>query len=286
MTKFTRERVIERLRAKLALGRPLIGAGAGTALIGQILEEAEVDMIFAYCTGEFRLDGYPSVYGNMPFQDCDVQSLKQIKLLNAVVKNTPVIAGLGSGGPNADYATLMDQFVEAGYAGVINVPLSPYQPLGPGLSIGMQGEYRKKINSGLDGAVEMVATAAKKNIFSCGYGFTDEALIKFAAAGADLLIPHMGLTLGGSCGAYSKDVDANREAEYERLARMCELCYRENPNALIIAHGGLLSTPESVKPAFETSRTMGFIGASSTERLPIEKGIKETMLQLRTIKKR
>lgn len=286
MTKFTRERVIERLKAKLATGRPLLGAGAGTALIGQILEESGVDLIFAYCTGEFRLDGYPSVFGNMPFQDCDLQSIKQGKQLCAVVKDTPIISGLGSGGPNGDYGDIMDQFMEVGYAGVINVPLSPYQPLGPGRSLGMQGEYRKKIDTGLDGAVRMVATAARKNIFSCGYAFTDEAIRKFAAAGADLLIPHLGLTLGGSVGAYSKDIDANRAAEYEKLTRMCEMCHEENPDALIIAHGGLLANPEDVKPAFETSRTMGFIGASSCERLPIEKGMRETMEKLRTLKKR
>lgn len=286
MTKFTRERVIERLRSKLLQGKPLMGAGAGTALIGKILEESDVDLIFAYCTGEFRLDGYPSVFGMFPFLDCDVLSIKQMRYLSAVVDNTPVIAGIGSGGPTADYATLIDEFTEVGYAGVINVPLSPYQPIVPGGSIGMMGEYRKKLDSTLEGAVKMVATAAKKNVFSAGYAFTDEAIRKFAAAGADLLVPHLGLTLGGAAGADDSKVEDIRKQEYERLAHMCELCHEENPNAFIIAHGGLLSRPSDVEDAFKVSRTMGFIGASSCERLPIEKGMKETMEKFRTLRRR
>lgn len=287
MKRFTREIVLERLNAKIAAKRPIVGAGAGTALIGKVLDQNKVDLIFSYCTGAFRMDGYMSGFGMLPFLDCDKDSVEFGRRLMRVVDDTPIICGIGSGSPTAHTEELLKSFIdEVGYAGVINVPIEPHYPEQPGCTLGMFGERARRADSTLRQAAEVISIANKRNVFTCAYSFTDESTKVFAAAGCDMLIPHLGFTAGGTNGAILDTSEDFFNRQVEKLCRMVDLCRMENPNSICIVHGGILSTPENVAKALKACKVDGFVGASSTERLPVEEGITEVMTGLRSIKKR
>lgn len=287
MKRFTRQEVLDRLYGKIASGTPIIGAGAGTALIGKVLDEAGCDLIFAYCTGSFRMDGYQSAFGMLPFLDCDQETIELGNRLMRVVNNTPIICGIGSGSPTADTEVLLERFIDGvGYAGIINVPIDPYYPEKPGCTRGIYGERCSRVDATLRKSVENIRIANRRDVFTCAYAFTEESMQRFSAAGCDMLIPHLGGTMGGTAGFPLEDSEAFINSEIERLCLMVEVSRRENPNGIVIVHGGILSTPENVRKALMACHADGFVGASSTERIPVEEGIAKVMSDLRAIKKR
>ena len=275
--RFSREEVLDRLRVKKKNRKPIIGSGAGAGLIGKVLDENGCDLIFSYCTGAFRMDGYMSHFGMLPFLNCDEDTVVFGRRLMRVVKNTPIICGIGAGSPTATTEDLLHLFIDdVGYSGVINVPIDPYYPEKPGCSRGMFGERCSRDDATLDASVRNIDIAHKRDIFTSAYCFTDEAIKKFAAVGCDLLIPHLGFTAGGSNGAHLDDSRTFFEHEMERLSHMVDICRQENPDAICIVHGGVLSSIANIR----------YVGASGTERIPVEEGITEAMRELRGIRKR
>ena len=287
LNRFTRQEVLARLREKKVRGKAIIASGAGAGLIGRILDECRCDLIFSYCTGAFRMDGYMSHFGMLPFLNCDEDSVSFGMRLMRVVKNTPIICGIGAGSPTAPVEVLLQRFIDdVGYAGIINVPIDPYYPERPGCTRGMFGERCSRDDSTLLRSVKNIETAHKRDVFTSAYCFTDESIKRFSAAGCDLLIPHLGFTAGGTNGAILDTSQTFFEGEMERLSRMVELCRKENPEAICIIHGGVLSDVPSIRCGIQKTHADGYVGASGTERLPVEQGITEVMRELRAIRKR
>ena len=287
MKRFTRQEVLDRLNAKVKAKKPIIGAGAGTALIGKVLDRNGCDLIFSYCTGAFRMDGYMSGFGMLPFLDCDKDTVEFGRRLMRVVDNTPIICGIGSGSPTAHTEELLDMFIDnVGYAGIINVPIDPYYPEMPGCTLGIFGERSSRADATLRKSVENISIANRRNIFTCAYSYTEDSTRRFAAAGCDMIIPHLGFTAGGTNGAVLDTSEDFFNREVERLCKMVDLARKENPNSICIVHGGILSTAENVSKALKVCKADGFVGASGTERLPVEDGIAEVMTELRALKKR
>jgi len=90
-------------------------------------------------------------------------------------------------------------------------------------------------------------------------------------AGADVLIPHMGLTTKGTIGARTA---LSLAQAAERVQELCDAAREVNPDVLVLCHGGPIAEPDDA--AFVLGRThdvVGFFGASSVERLPTETAI-------------
>lgn len=287
MKQYTRKEMNERLRSKIAAKKPLVGAGAGTPLIAKILDEAGCDFVFAYCTGEARIGGFATQIGTMPFGDADERAVRFARQASRVVEEIPIICGIGPGDPTMDVERLTDEYIALGYSGVINFPTAG-GILDPGGNPNKIAIYADSVGYGMKQEAEQIAMWNRKDIFSYAYAFYDEAIKRFIQAGVDVIIPHLGLTGGGLTGSTVVDMDdtAYRDKEYEKLDYMVNLCKKENPNVIIIGHGGILAEPEDMRIAYERTDVQGFIGASSTERIPIEYGTKAVMEQLRTLKKR
>src|SRR5205085_3666427 len=119
--------------------------------------------------------------------------------------------------------------------------------------------------------VEMIREARALDLLTCPYVFTTDEARDMARAGADVLIPHMGLTTKGTIGARTAltlDEAARRVQELHDAAKA------ENPNILVLCHGGPISEPEDAQYIIEHTRgVVGFFGASSIERLPTEQAI-------------
>ena len=287
MKQYTRKEMIQRLRAKIDAKKPLVGAGAANPLIAHILDEAGCDFIFAYCTGIARVGGFPTGVGTQAYGDADQRCVDFANQASLVVKDTPIICGVGPGDPTMSIEQLTDRYMALGYSGMINFPCagSTIDQLGNPNMVSM---YSDTVGAGLHREAEYVKYWRDHDVFSYAYAYTEEGIKLLVGAGVDVVIPHLGLTAGGLVGtsAFGEDYRSVREAQYEKLNNLTELCLKENPDVIVIGHGGILAEPEDIQGAYDRTRIVGFVGASSTERLPIEKGTKHVMEEIRSIRKR
>lgn len=283
MGRFSREEILNLLNEKIRRKKPLVMSGAGTGLIGKICDEAQTDLIFAYNTGVFRMDGYISSMGQMTYASCDETTVMLAEKIFRVVKHTPVIAGIGAGNPNRDMHELADEMISFGYDGIINVPMSVHLPYPDG-SHGFFRDYLDAVGYGYPAELELIRKCREKNIFTVSYAFSDEEIRGFTEAGTDVIVPHMGLTGGGSVGS---EFTMTLEEGCEKMQRMCNLAKEIRQDVIVVCHGGPFITPESVQTGYKKCpEVVGFVGASSTERLPVEEGIVKAIHEMRALRRR
>nr|WP_076389162.1 phosphoenolpyruvate hydrolase family protein [Vaginimicrobium propionicum] len=274
--RFDRQTIRNRLNEKREKREPIVIGGAGIGLVAKIADRAGIDLIMGYNTGPFRMDGHGSLSGYLAYGDSNQMTLDLGEHLLKVIKDTPLIGGIGAADPYRDIDRLIDQMMAMGFSGITNVPTT-------GL---YDGEFRKQIdatNLGYPEEVELVRKCNDKDIFTAVYAFSPEEAVAMAEAGADLIGAHVGLTLGGTIGAGSaKSLD---EA-CKRTQSILEAAKKINPDILVVCHGGPFDYPENVQYCFDRTDVDGFIGASSVERLPVERAIKECIEEFRSLKLR
>ena len=263
MGSFTRAQIRAALKAKIARKEPVILGGAGCGLVAKMEEAAGVDLILSYSSGFFRMDGHPSGSGWQPFGNGNDDTVSLGVRLMQAAKHTPVIAGVGPGDPRAGIPALIARMQEAGFSGITNVPTAGVYSNG----------FRRRLEAagaGYRAEVELAWECDRRDFFTVMYAFTPEEASAMAAAGADIVSPHVRGTSGGSVGI--ENVLSIDEA-CERTQKMYEAAVAENPDVIVVCHGGPFSAPGDVKIAFERTDVQGFIGASSIERLPSEREI-------------
>jgi predicted TIM-barrel enzyme len=260
----TRGQVAERIRATLAAGKPVIAAGAGTGLSAKCAELGGADLIVIYNSGLFRMDGLPSVAGILCYSNANdvVYDMGERHVL-PVVKLTPVIAGVCGTDPTRDMGRFLRRLGEVGFSGVINFPTVAR----------IDGNFRRDLESvglGFAREVEMIASARALDLYTMAYVFNPEEARQMAEAGVDMVVPHVGLTVGGTIG--SKHAISLQEAA-ELVQAMHEAARAVNPAIVTLAHGGPIAEPADVAYVLAHTDAQGFVGASSMERLPTEKAI-------------
>jgi len=120
--------------------------------------------------------------------------------------------------------------------------------------------------------VDMIRQAHELDLLTTPYVFNADEAIAMTEAGADFIVPHMGVTTGGMIGATS----ARTLAQSVRIIDECaEAARKVRKDVIVIAHGGPISMPEDAAYVMKHSEHCnGFYGASSMERLPTEVAIK------------
>ncbi|HVL24560.1 MAG TPA: phosphoenolpyruvate hydrolase family protein [Thermomicrobiales bacterium] len=269
-----RAEILAALRANVDGGRPIIGAGAGTGLSAKSAEAGGVDLIVIYNSGRFRMAGRGSLAGMMPYGDANAIVMDMAREVLPVVKQTPVLAGVCGTDPFRQMPVFLRQIKEIGFAGVQNFP-----------SVGLiDGVYRQNLEEtgmGYDLEVEMIRIAHELDLLTTPYVFTPEEARAMAAAGADILVPHMGLTTNGTIGARTA---ITLDEAVERAQAMHDAAREVNPDILVLCHGGPIAEPEDAAYVLERTRGLaGFFGASSMERLPTEVAIRENMERFKGI---
>jgi predicted TIM-barrel enzyme len=244
--------------------RPVVGGGAGTGLSAKCAERGGIDLIIIYNSGRFRMAGRGSLSGMMPYGDANQIVMDMAREVLPIVERTPVLAGVCG----TDPFRLMKRFLldvrDAGFSGVQNFPTV-------GLIDGTFRQNLEETGMGFDKEVEMVAAASDLGLVTCPYVFTEREAEQMAAAGADVLIPHMGLTTKGCIGAKTA---LTLEESAKRVQALCDAAKAVNPEVLVLCHGGPISEPEDVRYVLaNTKGVVGFFGASSIERLPTEVAI-------------
>jgi predicted TIM-barrel enzyme len=264
MSLFTRDQCLQRLRAQVAAGKPIIGGGAGTGISAKCAEAGGIDLIIIYNSGRFRMAGRGSLSGMMPYGDANQIVMDMAREVLPVVKHTPVLAGVCGTDPFRMMPCFLREVQAAGFSGVQNFPTV-------GLIDGSfrQGLEETEMGYGLE--VDMIQTAHQLGLLTCPYVFNDEEAVAMAKAGADVLIPHMGLTTKGSIGAKSA---LTLEEAARRVQAMHDAAKKVRAEVLVLCHGGPISEPQDAQYVLDhTQGIVGFFGASSIERLPTEVAI-------------
>ncbi|MGO4238570.1 phosphoenolpyruvate hydrolase family protein [Pseudarthrobacter sp. YAF2] len=260
---FTRSQILERLQKTIASGRAIVTAGASCGLIAQAAEAGGVDLVVVYSTGRSRMKGLPTTL----LGHSNPITLSMFQEIENVVDNTPIIGGAEAGDPTyRKLPRLINDFRTTGYHGIINFPTVAADM--------KKAKAREHIGQGLPREAEMIALARSQDYFTMAYSWTVEQAIMNAAAGVDVQVAHAGWSAGGTKGR--QDAPSIEEST-ELTQAIIEATWRENPDAICLAHGGSIVDPEDASFLYENSGAQGFVGASSIERLPVERAVKATV---------
>src|SRR6202161_4752348 len=102
----TRTQILDSFRRKVAEGRPISGAGAGTGLSAKCAEAGGIDLIIIYNSGRFRMAGRGSLAGLMPYGDANAIVMDMAREGLPVVRGVPVLAGVCGTDPFRSMARL------------------------------------------------------------------------------------------------------------------------------------------------------------------------------------
>jgi predicted TIM-barrel enzyme len=255
---------LRRLRQQIAEGKPIIGAGAGTGISAKFVERGGVDLIIIYNSGRYRMAGRGSLAGMMPYGDANAIVMEMAGEVLPVVKDTMVLAGVCGTDPFRLMPVFLKQIKDMGFDGVQNFPTV-------GLIDGTFRDGLEETGMGYDLEVDMIRQAHELDLLTCPYIFSPEDAVKMTKAGADVLVPHMGLTTKGSIGAQSA---LTLDQAVERVQAMHDAAKAVNPDILVLCHGGPIAEPEDAAYVLDhTNGVVGFFGASSMERLATERAI-------------
>jgi predicted TIM-barrel enzyme len=270
----TRDEALARLRAQVERGRPIIGAGAGTGLSAKCAEAGGGDLIIIYNSGRYRMAGRGSLAGLMPYGDANAIVVEMAAEVLPIVRDTPVLAGVCGTDPFRLMPVFLRQLREIGFAGVQNFPTV-------GLIDGVFRQNLEETGMGFALEIEMIRSARELGLLTCPYVFTPDEARAMAEAGADVLVPHMGLTTKGTIGAHTA---RTLDECVELIQAMHDAAKEVRPDVLVLCHGGPIAEPEDAAYVLErTHGVAGFFGASSMERLPTEIAMTENMKRFKGI---
>jgi predicted TIM-barrel enzyme len=253
---------------------PVIGAGAGTGLSAKCVEAGGADLIVIYNSGRFRMAGRGSLAGMMPYGDANAILVDMASEVLPIVRNTPVLAGVCGTDPFRMMPTFLRQLGEMGFSGVQNFP-------SVGLIDGVFRANLEETDMGFYREIEMIGIAHELDLLTSPYVFTPDESAAMARAGADIVVPHMGLTTTGTIGARTA---MSLDDAVASIQAMHDAAKAVNPDIIVLCHGGPIAEPEDA--AYVLARThgvAGFFGASGVERLPSEVAITENMRRFKRI---
>jgi predicted TIM-barrel enzyme len=258
--------ILTRLRSKLAQGRIVIGAGAGTGLSAKCEEDGGVDLIVIYNSGRYRMAGRGSLSGLLAYGNANDIVVEMAHEVLTVVRRTPVLAGVNGTDPFMVRDHFLRELKSMGFAGVQNFP-----------TVGLiDGTFRANLEEtgmGYRLEVECIGAARAMDLLTTPYVFDRDQARQMVDAGADLIVAHMGLTTGGAIGARTAKSLDDCVAEVQAII---DICKTMRDDVLVLCHGGPISSPADAQFMLDRCTGLdGFYGASSLERLPTERALTE-----------
>jgi predicted TIM-barrel enzyme len=264
MASIPRGEILRKLYAKAEAGIPILGGGAGTGISAKCEETGGIDLIVIYNTGRYRMAGRVSITGLFAYGDANAIVMDMAREVLPVVRHTPVLAGVNATDPFRLMPLFLRQVREAGFSGVQNFPTV-------GLFDGIMRANMEATGLGYDKEVEMIRLAREMDLLTTPYCFNEDEARAMAKAGADMIVAHLGLTTGGTIGAA---VAITMEEAMDTTMRIAAAAREVRKDILVICHGGPFDDPDRVGQAIERMPGVnGFYGATSMERLPVERAI-------------
>ncbi|MCJ1702449.1 MULTISPECIES: phosphoenolpyruvate hydrolase family protein [unclassified Rathayibacter] len=269
-----RATALARLRRTIAAGRPVIGAGAGTGISAKAAEAGGADLLIIYNSGRFRMAGRGSLSGLLPYGDANQIVVEMSREVLPIIRDTPVLAGVCGTDPFRRMEVFLDELARLGFTGVQNFPTV-------GLFDGVFRQNLEETGMGFDLEVEMIRLAAERDLLTAPYVFDVASTVAMTEAGADVLVPHMGLTTSGSIGAQTA---LSLEESAARVQELRDAAVAVNPDVIVLCHGGPIAEPADAAYVLQhTTGVAGFFGASSVERLPTERAIRQQLVDFTSI---
>ena len=264
MPKFERKSLLEKFRRMIDDGTPIIGGGAGTGLSAKCEEAGGIDLIVIYNSGRYRMAGRGSLAGILAYGNANEIVVDMAKEVLPVVRDTPVLAGVNGTDPFLQMDVFLADLARMGFSGVQNFPTV-------GLIDGVFRQNLEETGMGYGLEVAMIEQAHEAGLLTTPYVFSAEDAVAMTQAGADILVAHMGLTVGGAIGAETaKSLDdcVALIDEWSDAARAIR------DDIIILCHGGPIASVEDASYVLKNTRYChGFYGASSMERLPTEEAL-------------
>jgi predicted TIM-barrel enzyme len=269
-----RTKILAEFRRKIASGAPIIGSGGGTGLSAKCAEAAGADLIIIYNSGRFRMAGRGSLCGLLAYGNANDIVVDMGKEVLSIVSRIPVLAGVNGTDPFLLTRRFLRELVDMGFAGIQNFP-----------TVGLiDGSFRislEETGMSYSKEVDLIAAAREFGLLTTPYVFDTAQAKQMTLAGADIIVAHMGLTTGGQIGA--RTAMSLDDARY-RVNEITEAARLENPDVIVLCHGGPISTPADAAYIFEHCPAIdGFYGATSMERLPTETAITEQVREFSTL---
>lgn len=272
---YTKQEVRDRLQLTLDQQKAIIAAGAGTGISAKFIEKGGADLIIIYNSGRFRMAGHGSTAGLMAYGDANAVAMEigEFEVL-PVVEEVPVICGVHGSDPRRRMWHHLLKVKEMGFSGVNNFPTHSI----------VDGHFRavlEETGMGFDKEVEMIRIANKMDLFTIVYVATPDEARQMAEAGADAIIAHVGTTVGGSIGVVG--ATCSMDEAIERTSNIIAAVREVNPETFFLTHGGPINTPEDVRVVLDNTNAHGFVGASSLERMGVEKSLTELTQQFKSL---
>jgi predicted TIM-barrel enzyme len=262
---YTREEVRERLQATLDKGQAIIAAGAGTGISAKFIERGGADLIIIYNSGRFRMMGHGSTAGMMAYGDANAIAMEigEYEVL-PVVEEVPVICGVHATDPRRRMWHWLGRVKEMGFSGVNNFPTHTI----------VDGHFRQVLEEtgmSVKKEYEMVALARRMDLFSVVYVGSPAEAAEMAKAGADAIIAHVGTTVGGSIGVTS--AVASWDHTLKVTQDIIAAARQVRKDIFFLCHGGPINTPDDAARVIGGTDCVGFVGASSLERMGVEESL-------------
>ncbi len=272
---YTRKEVVDRLRAQLKKGAPIIAAGAGTGISAKFIEKGGADLIIIYNSGRFRMAGRGSTCGLMAYGDANAIAMEigEHEVL-PVVEEIPVICGVHASDPRRRMWHWLKQVKDMGFSGVNNFPTHCI----------IDGQFRQVLEEtgmSVKHEFEMVRLARKMDLFTVVYVATPDEAQAMAESGADAIIAHVGTTIGGSIGV--KKAVVSMDETVKRCQSIINGAKKVRKDIIFLSHGGPIATPEDAAYINAHTDCVGFVGASSLERLAVEDSLTKLTRQFKMI---
>ncbi|SDS14358.1 phosphoenolpyruvate hydrolase family protein [Microlunatus soli] len=267
MARIPRAEILDRLRSKRSRGLPIIGGGAGTGLSAKCEEAGGIDLIVIYNSGRYRMAGRGSLSGLLAYGNANDVVVEMSREVLPVVTDTPVLAGVNGTDPFYDPQVLLPELARLGFSGVQNFPTV-------GLIDGVFRQNLEETGMGFGHEIEMIKVAHDQDLLTTPYVFDADQARAMTEAGADVIVAHLGLTVGGSIGA---DTARTLDQCVELINDWTAAARSVRDDVLVLCHGGPIATPSDASYVLARTETDGFYGASSMERLPTETAITSTV---------
>ncbi len=275
MPRFERKELLNKYHKMLKDRVPIVGGGAGTGLSAKCEEKGGIDLIVIYNSGRYRMAGRGSLAGLLAYGNANDIVIEMAQEVLPVVLRTPVLAGVNGTDPFMILDDLLARLKQLGFSGVQNFPTV-------GLIDGIFRQNLEETGMGFSLEVDMIAAARKADLLTTPYVFSAEDAIAMAKAGADIIVPHMGLTTGGNIGAATAKSLDDCVALIDEWAGAAK---KVRDDVIVLCHGGPISSPEDATYVLgRTKECHGFYGASSMERLPTEVVLVEQTRKFKGIK--
>jgi len=272
---YTRAEVVERLNDTLSKGQAIIAAGAGTGISAKFIEKGGADLLIIYNSGRFRMMGHGSTAGLMAYGDANAIAMEigEYEVL-PVVEEIPVICGVHATDPRRRMWHWLGKVKDMGFSGVNNFPTHTI----------VDGHFRhvlEETGMSVQKEFEMIGLARRMDLFSIVYVGSPEEAVEMAKNGADAIIAHVGTTVGGSIGVTNAVV--SWEHTIQQTQAIIDAAKTVNKDIFFLCHGGPINTPEDADRVIQATDCVGFVGASSLERMAVEESLTNLTRQFKSI---